>query len=321
VKRLFRTLVALVALALLGMAVFVLAARSGWLKPDEAEMRARYGLPGSQYIALGTQQLHYVEEGSGPVVVLVHGSYASLRQWDHWADALKGNYRVIRFDRPGMGLSGPSPDARYDGGAEAPLILALADRLGLGKFVLVGTSSSGEGAARFAAQHPDRIQGLVLANIAAGPIKMDPSHMPPRLKRVLSFEKWLKGYHLKAFWEEVLKLNMADQTKVTPELVTEWTDLNNRAQGWPRKPWPDGKPPFSGTPDDLRAITAPTLLLWSDGDHETPAETHGQQALALLPAKDKRLQVIARCGHMMPADCGPQSAVAAKVFLDRISAK
>ena len=70
-------------------------------------------------ITIGEQQLHYVDEGTGPAVVLVHGSYASLRQWQAWADALKGSYRVIRFDRPGMGLSGPSPDARYDGDAEA----------------------------------------------------------------------------------------------------------------------------------------------------------------------------------------------------------
>lgn len=304
--------------AALGIGMFVIAARSGWLRPDDADLRARYALPASRFETIGGQALHIVEEGQGVPVVLVHGSYASLRQWDHWANALKGQYRVIRFDRPGMGLSGPSPDARYDGGAEAPLILALADRLGLGKFVLVGTSSSGEGAARFAAQHPERIQGLVLANIAAGPIKMDPSHMPLRLKRVLSFEKWLKGYHLKAFWEEVLKLNFTNQAKVTPALVTEWTELNNRTQGWPRKPWPGGKP-FAGTPDDLAAITAPTLLLWSDGDHETPAKTHGQQTLVLLSSKDKQLQVIARCGHMMPADCGPESAAAAKLFLDRIT--
>ena len=45
-RRIFRTLGALVALALLALALFVVAARSGWLQPDDAELRARYGLPG-----------------------------------------------------------------------------------------------------------------------------------------------------------------------------------------------------------------------------------------------------------------------------------
>ncbi len=319
--RLFRTLLAIAAVALLGFAAFVVAARSGWLQPGEAELRARYGLPGSHYVMLGGQQLHYADEGSGPAIVLVHGSYASLRQWQAWADALNGSFRVIRFDRPGMGLSGPSPEARYDGDAEAALILKFADRLKLDRFVLAGTSSSGEGVAHFAAQHPQRVQGLILANIAAGPIKMDTSHLTPRFKRVLAIEKWLGGWHMQAFWDEILHMNFADPTKVTPALVREWTELNNRAQGWPHRPRAGGKLAFAGTPDDLRAITAPTLLLWTDGDHETSAETHGQQTLALLASADKQLSVIAHCGHMLPQECGGQSAAVARPFLDKVTSR
>ncbi len=185
-RRIFRSLV---AVALLALAVFVAAARNGWMQPADDELRARYGLPNSHDIMVGAQKLHYVDEGSGPVIVLVHGSYASLRQWQAWVDVLKANYRVIRFDRPGMGLSGPNPDSRYDGDAEAALIGKFADQLKLARFTLVGTSSSGEGVAHFAAQHPERLQGLILANIAAGPIKMNTSHLTPRFKRVLAIEK------------------------------------------------------------------------------------------------------------------------------------
>lgn len=319
-RRIFRTLGALAAVGLLALGLFVVVARNGWLQPTDAELRARYDLPGSHEIEIGAQKLHYVDEGSGPVIMLVHGSYASLRQWQAWADALKANYQVIRFDRPGMGLSGPNPDARYDGDAEAALIAQFADKLQLSRFTLAGTSSSGEGVAHFAAQHPERLQGLILANVAAGPIKMDTSHLTPRFKRVLAIEKWLGGWHLRAFWDEILKMNFTDPAKVTPTLVREWTELNNRMQGKLRKPWPGGKPPFSGTPDDLKAITTPTLLLWTDGDHETSAETHGQRALALLATREKQLTVIPHCGHMMPAECGPQSVAAALPFLQKVTA-
>ncbi|WP_310532263.1 alpha/beta hydrolase [Novosphingobium sp.] len=316
-KRFLRRAGLVLLVVLLGCGLFVLAARSGWLRPDDKDLRARYGLSGSQYVTIGGQELHLVEEGSGPAVILVHGSYGSLRMWNEWADRLKRRYRVIRFDRPGMGLSGPNGDARYDGDAEAELIGKLADHLKLTRFTLVGTSSSGEGAAHFAALHPERIDAVILANIAAGPLVMHPQQRSAMFKVAAMVDPWLKGWHSQALWRGVLETNYVDKAKVTPELVREWTELNNRTQGWPRKPWPSGKP-FSGTPDDLAAIKAPTLLLWSDRDPETPVEVDGRRALALLASTDKALVTIPDCGHMMPQECGPQSAVAAATFLDRL---
>lgn len=311
---------ALIALALVGAGGFVMAARNGMLRPDEGEMRARYGLPGSQFIDVDGQTVHLVDEGSGPPVILVHGSFASLRMWQDWADALKGRYRVIRFDRPGMGLSGPNPEGRYDGDAEAALIGKLADRLKLDRFVLVGTSSSGEGVAHYAATHPERLRGVVLANIAAGPLAFAPVDHGRWFKAVVSADPWFKGWHPQALWRGVLEMNFADPARISPGLVREWTELNNRAQGWPRKPRVGGLPPFAGTPADLKAITVPTLLLWSDKDPEVPLAKDGRNALALVGTSDKALRVVDDCGHMMPQECGPQSVAIARQFLDRVAA-
>jgi len=315
-----RALLALALLALLGGGLFVLAARGGWLRPDEATMRQRYGLPASQFQTIGAQALHVVDEGSGPPVIMVHGSFASLRMWQDWAAALKGHYRVIRFDRPGMGLSGPNPQGRYDGDAEAELIGKLADRLKLGRFVLVGTSSSGEGVAHYAAQHPERLSGVVLANIAAGPLAFSPPHYGPWFRMVLATDPWLGGWHTQALWRGVLENNFADRARLTPALVREWTDLNNRAQGWRHEPRPGGAKAFAGTPADLAAITAPALVLWSDKDSEVPLARDGQRTMALLGSADKTLVVIRNCGHMMPQECGPESAGHVAAFLNRITA-
>jgi pimeloyl-ACP methyl ester carboxylesterase len=317
----FRALLGLVLLALLGVGLFIMAVRGGWLRPDEAEMRQRYALPASRFETIGAQALHVVDEGSGPPVILVHGSFASLRMWQAWADALKGHYRVIRFDRPGMGLSGPNPQGRYDGDAEAELIGKLADHLKLGRFVLVGTSSSGEGVAHYAALHPDRISAVVLANIAAGPLAPAAPHYGPWFRTVLAVEPWLGGWHTQALWRGVLENNFADRALVTPALVREWTDLNNRAQGWPRSPRPGGAKSFAGTPADLAAITAPALVLWSDKDPEVPLERDGKRTMELLGSSDKSLTVIANCGHMMPQECGPDSARHVLSFLNRITAE
>ncbi|NBC35965.1 alpha/beta fold hydrolase [Novosphingobium sp. FSY-8] len=309
-----------VAALALGAGGFVLAARSGMLKPDEAQMRARYGYPQSQYITVGDQALHLVDEGQGPVVVLVHGSFASVHMWDGWAEALKGHYRVIRFDRPGMGLSGPNPQGLYTGAAEADLIARLADQLKLDRFTIVGTSSGGEGVAHYAATHPERLTGVILSNIAAGPIVMRPPHYGPWFRAVLATDPWFKGWHTQALWRGVLTSNFADPAKVSDDLVREWTELNNRAQGWPRQFKVGGAPPFAGTPADLAAIRAPALVLWSDKDPEVPLEKDGQATLRTLGSADKALVVMANCGHMMPEECSAPSATAAKAFLDRITA-
>lgn len=309
-----RRLAQLLVVLLVAAAGFILAARAGWLRPEEAALRARYGQPHSRYIAVGAQQLHLVEQGSGPPVLLVHGSYGSVRMWRDWIAALAPGHRVIAFDRPGMGLSGPSPDARYDGEAEAVLIGKLADQLHLDEFALVGTSSSGEGVAHYAARHPARVSALILANIAAGPLKPAPPQLPAWFRATLMVDPLFKGWHPRLFWRGILEMNFADKGKVTPELVAEWTALNNRTQGWPRKPWPGGVP-FAGTPADLAALKMPVLLLWSANDPEVPLEKDGRRAEALITAPGKRLVVIPRCGHMMPLECGPASAAAARAFL------
>lgn len=310
---------ALIAAAL-GAGAYVGAARAGWLRPDEGDMRARYATPASRFITVDGQALHVVDEGprraDAPVVMLVHGSFASVHMWDGWAAGLKDRYRVIRFDRPGMGLSGPQPEGLYNGDAEAVLIAALARQMNLPPFVLVGTSSAGEGVAHYAAQHPEALRGLVLANIAAGPLKPAP-HFTPWFKAVLAFDGLLGGHHIPAMWGGILRMNYADPARVSPELAREWAELNNRAQGWPRH---FGKaPPFSGTPADLAAITTPTLVLWSDRDPEVPLAKDGRQTLERLGAKDKAMAVVKDCGHMMPLECPQASLASVQAFLGRIS--
>ena len=98
-----------VVLTVLGGAALttVWAARQGLLTADDAELRARYALPQSRFVTLDGQQIHYVDEGRGRVVLLLQGSDGSLRMWEDWARILRTDYRVIRFDRPPMGLSSP----------------------------------------------------------------------------------------------------------------------------------------------------------------------------------------------------------------------
>jgi pimeloyl-ACP methyl ester carboxylesterase len=304
----------------LGLAALVAGARNGLLTPGEAVLRGRYSLPASRFLAMDGQEIHYADEGRGDAIILVHGSFGSLRNWNAWAEALASGYRVIRFDRPRQGLSGPSPDGRYGIEQDIRLIRTLARELGLPRFFLVATSSGGELAAAYAAAYPETVNGLVLSNIAAGPLARETSHRSPLFRLLVWIDPVFRGWHPRLFWREIIRSNFAVPERVTPALVAEWTDLNNRAQRMPPRVFAPTDPvPFARTPADLARITAPTLVLWSAQDAELPAATVGQAVFDLLGATDKRLEIVPDCGHMLPLECGPESARVARAFFARLA--
>ena len=92
-------------------------ARLGFGELPLPALKARYGHPasGSRYVELDGFAVHYRDEGhpDQPVVVMMHGVVASLHTWDGWVKAFSRHYRVIRFDLPCFGLTGPAPGGSY----------------------------------------------------------------------------------------------------------------------------------------------------------------------------------------------------------------
>ncbi|MCX5378656.1 alpha/beta fold hydrolase [Streptomyces sp. NBC_00091] len=110
--------------------------------------------------------LHVVVEGAGPAVVLSAGLAMAWFDWDPVAALLAARGRtVIRFDRPGHGLSAPATEPPSTAG-EARRIAGLLDALGLGgaPVTVVGHSLAGFHAEAFARLHPERTAALVLVD-------------------------------------------------------------------------------------------------------------------------------------------------------------
>ena len=122
------------------------------------------------------QLVHLRDEGprDDPLpLVLIHGTSASLHTWEGWVAALKGQRRIISFDLPGFGLTGPftgqySP-GDYRGDTYARFVLDLLDALQVPRAVVGGNSLGGEIAWRLAVMAPERVAALVLVD-AAGPV-------------------------------------------------------------------------------------------------------------------------------------------------------
>src|ERR1700744_286486 len=84
-----------------------LAARLGITSVPRAELQRRYTLAGSKFVEIMGADVHYVDEGSGNTIVMIHGFASSLHTWNRVADELRREYRVIRLDLPPFGVTGP----------------------------------------------------------------------------------------------------------------------------------------------------------------------------------------------------------------------
>lgn len=121
-------------------------------------------------VQLGDVRVRYIERpGDGTPVVLIHGLPGTAEDFEKVTPLLDG-HRTIAIDRPGYGYSdgGYFPVAR-----QLRVLDELLDHLKVDKAVLVGHSYGGTLALRYAALHPERVQGLVLASAAAGGARSD----------------------------------------------------------------------------------------------------------------------------------------------------
>lgn len=129
----------------------------------------------SEYIDTGEVRLHAVIGGDGPPLLLVHGWPETWYAWRLVMPALARDYRVIAVDQRGIGLS-DKPDGGYDTGALAADLIALMDVLGHERFAVVGHDTGFTIGYALAADHPDRVDRVALAEIPGPPL---PTHSPP----------------------------------------------------------------------------------------------------------------------------------------------
>jgi pimeloyl-ACP methyl ester carboxylesterase len=108
--------------------------------------------------------LSYVDEGprDAPAVVAVHGIPGSVRDFRYLAPQLTDRVRFVRVDMPGFGGSAPVRDAIESLAGRARVVLALADRLGLRRFAILGHSMGGGTALVLASDHASRVSHVVL---------------------------------------------------------------------------------------------------------------------------------------------------------------
>jgi len=276
------------------------------------ELKARWARPPSRFIAVNGMQVHLRDEGphDDPApLVLLHGTSASLHTWDGWAQALREKRRVIRFDLPGFALTGPSPQNDYSMGAYVSFVKAVADQLGVQRFVIGGNSLGGQVAWATAAALPDRVAGLILVDATGYP----PESMSTPQSIPLGFRiaatpglRVLMQYTLpRGIVERSVRNVYGDPSKVTPELVDLYSAMTLR-EGNRKALGRRIEQGYTGDVAQLKAIKAPTLILWGGQDRLVPPELGQRFARDIAGSK---LVVFDSLGHV-PHEEDPARTVA-----------
>lgn len=118
-------------------------------------------------------RVHYVDEGTGPVLLFLHGNPAWSFQWRTLIAGLRGSYRCIALDYPGFGLSDAAADFDFSANSQSRVVEAFVDHLGLRELTLVMHDWGGPIGLDFAGRRPELVRGIVLGNTWAWPT--DPS--------------------------------------------------------------------------------------------------------------------------------------------------
>ncbi len=285
---------------------------------------ARWAPPPSDFIEVRGQIVHLRDEGprNDPLpLVLIHGTSASLHTWEGWVHALKPQRRVISFDLPGFGLTGPFggeyTPGDYRGDSYALFVLDLLDKLEVQRVVIGGNSLGGEVAWRTAFLAPQRVAGLVLVDAAGLPLAPASIPLGWRLARIPVLNRigeWVLPRSLVA--KRVAEV-YGDPAKVTPLLVDRYFELTLREGNRHALMERLQTMVIGADAERIATLKLPTLMLWGGRDRRFPPEIGRQMQRRIVGSQ---LVVFDDLGHVPHEEDPARTVAPVREFLAALSA-
>lgn len=238
-----------------------------------AELRQTWANPADRFLTIDGVEVCYRDEGQGPAILLLHGSSSTLRTYDAMTALLKDRYRVIRFDTPPLGLSGPVPPEVVGKLRPSDIPARLLQHLKVKSATVVGVSSGGTTGTTMAAEHPAMVERLVVSNAPAEIVDMS------KLARGPSLIEAEETYGLygdptrpkpRHYWRTYWDFYAEDPKRISEAIIDQFYDFNRRA------PEKNGTALISVVADQSKAVAAanavktPVLVLWGSVDPLLP---------------------------------------------------
>jgi pimeloyl-ACP methyl ester carboxylesterase len=258
-------------------------------------------------VVLHGHDLSYVDSGSGPVVLFIHGILGSQQQWAHLVDKLDDDHRVLVPDLFGHGESA-KPLGDYSLSAHAAAMRDLLDHLGIDRVTLVGHSLGGGIAMQFFYLFPERVDRLVLVSsgglgrevnlilrcatlpgakqvlgvLASAPVL---SHVEA-LGRGASKVGWRPGADIGAIWRGFSSLGDHESRRAFLATTRAVIDIGGQS---------------ISAHDHLEGadLPIPTLIVWGTKDRMIPV-SHARSVQRALP--DCRVELFEGAGHFPHLD-------------------
>ena len=244
----------------------------------------------------------YLEAGTGPPLLLLHGHEQSAASWRWVIPALARTHRVLALSLPGHGDSAPPAGDDAPGRDLAPFVARFLDALDVGPLDLVGHSVGGAIALRLALADPQRVRTLTLVDSAGLGPAVNPLlalNTLPGLGELAIMLSRMPGGDLQRTAMSAAML-FAQPWRVPAEFFLDHHELG-RQPGQLEASTAMARAMFDATGqredllDQLHTLTMPTLVVWGANDYLLPA-SQAQAAVDRLPSG--RLSVFPDCGHL-----------------------
>lgn len=266
---------------------------------DYLQKAARKRLPKREgsWVEISDSKIHYRIEGSGPVLVLLHGLGASLYIWRLVSARLAESFTVVTLDLPGFGLSSKNSQLDYGLDAQTKRIIEALDALKIQEATLVGSSMGGALALWLARENPKRFRNVVAMAPATSP------SLVPRF--ILPFEMFAPISRIatpfvhKTFNTHTMRV-LASRVLYNKSLLTE-ENVNEYLRPFLEDPqsihtfWRavelirDRR-----LPGELKVLSSRVLVLWGEHDKLVPRRCMNE-LIDILPNKEFRTHK--ECGH------------------------
>ncbi len=299
---------------LLLSALALAAGLYGLWTPDlpKAELQKRHGVPAAQVLEVDGLPIHYQVTGrpDAPVLMLLHGFGSSLQTWDAWVPQLAHDYRVIRLDLPGFGMTGPAPTRDYSDARDVATLQNFADQLGLTRFSVIGHSLGGKMAWSLAAADPERVDALVLmAPDGFAP----PDQWGTQPYEVPAIMGLIKYSLPKPLVRHFIDAAFDNPRALTDSMVDRYHDML-RAPGV-RQAILDRahQTTYTNPIARLQDIKAPTLLIWGSRDRMIPSSHAASYAQVL---KRSQTVVLPNLGHVLQEEQPEVGLAQVRAFLN-----
>jgi len=264
----------------------------------------------ARYIDAGGIRTRYFEAGDGEPLVLIHGgSYGSFYNAEDWElnwDELARHYRVIAYDRIGLGFTdNPPTDADYRIGSSVDHAYNLIRALGLGKVHVLGHSRGGYTAARLVLEHPEVADTLIIVDSSTLMTPPNPQYqqwdeealayddLHERHRFLVTANSYGSAHITDRYIDVAVEIDQLPKTQVAkermeanrPAFKADLLERQAETHAWIR----EGR------------LTHPTLVMWAYEDPSATMDRCGIPCMNLiLPnVQESEMVILNRAGHMV----------------------